>query len=45
MWAWVAFWGFCSVVAVCSCIYRVVYVRTLRRTPPSREWEIGQPND
>lgn len=43
MWAWVAFWGFCAVLAICSCVYRIVYVRTLRKTPPIREWEIGNP--
>ena len=44
MWAWVAFWGFCSVAAICSCIYKIVHVRTLRQPPdvelPRWEWEI-----
>lgn len=45
MWAWVAFWGFCSVVAICSYVYRIVYVRTLHEPPPVHEWEIGAPDD
>lgn len=42
MWAWVAFWSFCSVMAICRCVYRVVHVRRLGRPPePECEWSFN----